>query len=89
MRPLAEQDKAMFCALYTDAKTMRYIEPVYSQEKAINAFKGLVKRNSNNNSGFTTWAIFTKGSIQSNKSETYETNNEQLKSTSIGLVMLL
>jgi len=60
MRPLDAQDEAMFCALYTDEKSMRFIEPAFSQEKAKKAFNSFVKGNVNSNSGFSTWAIVSK-----------------------------
>jgi len=78
MRPLTVQDKAMFCALHTDANSMRFIEPVYSREKALKAFTVLVKRNSNPDDYFNTWAIIRKNN---------DTNKKQAQQ-SIGFVML-
>ena len=89
MRPLASQDQTMFCALYTDAKTMRFIEPPYDQEKAQKTFNNIVKRNSNISSGFNTWAIVSKKStaVKANKSSEV-TYDKQLNDSGIGLVML-
>ena len=85
MRPLAAQDEAMFCALYTDVKTMRFIEPAYSQEKAIKTFKSFVKRNTNSNPSFTTWAILNK---TTNIDNVNEAETEHLPPPAIGLVLL-
>lgn len=67
----------MFCALYTDATTMRFIEPVYSQEKTLKAFNVLVKRSSD--PAFNTWVIVNNVNIA---------KHEQMTAPSIGMVML-
>jgi len=85
MRPLAAQDQAMFCALYTDEKTMRFIEPAYSQEKAIKTFKSFVKKNTDSSSGFSTWAIVNK---TIHISDISKTETEHLAPPAIGLVLL-
>ena len=38
IRPLAEQDRVMYCALYTDPELMQFIAPVLSVEKAQRSF---------------------------------------------------
>ncbi len=87
MRPLAAQDETMFCALYTDAKTMRFIEPVYSQEKAQKAFNEVVKLNSYSDSGFNTWAIISKTDEVAETNKANDTKSGQFNIPAIGLVM--
>jgi RimJ/RimL family protein N-acetyltransferase len=38
MRPMRECDQALFCDLYTDAETMRFVAPSLKLAKAINRF---------------------------------------------------
>ncbi len=42
MRPLLAQDEAMFCDLYTDAETMRFIGPPLTAERASRSFRKLL-----------------------------------------------
>ena len=91
MRPLAEKDQAMFCSLYTDAKTMRFIEPAYSQERAKKTFHNIVNRNSNTASGFNTWAIIKTHADLDSINETSgvkDKRSQQLDAPAIGLIML-
>lgn len=38
IRPLAEQDRLMYCSLYTDPELMQFIAPVMAMEKAQQSF---------------------------------------------------
>jgi RimJ/RimL family protein N-acetyltransferase len=40
MRPLALEDEALYCHLYTDAETMRFIGAPLSTERAAKSFRG-------------------------------------------------
>src|ERR1700730_2193667 len=42
IRPLSECDEALFCELFTDAETMRYIGPKLSPERAVHGFRKAV-----------------------------------------------
>jgi ribosomal-protein-alanine N-acetyltransferase len=42
-RPLAEADEALFCDLYADAETMRFIGPPLSRERAARGFRSILK----------------------------------------------
>lgn len=44
LRPLDLGDKALFCGLYTDPETMRFIGPPLSTEQASNRFRKIVMR---------------------------------------------
>ncbi len=60
IRPLAEEDKELYCSLYTDAKTMRYIVEPFSQKKAEKAFAISVKKNKQDDPNFYTWTVINK-----------------------------
>ena len=59
IRPLAEQDKAMYISLYTDAKIMRNIGEPLSVEAAEKAFKKTIKVMQKDQPKVMTWAIIT------------------------------
>jgi RimJ/RimL family protein N-acetyltransferase len=42
IRPLSECDETLFCELFTDADTMRYIGPELSPERAVRSFRKAV-----------------------------------------------
>jgi RimJ/RimL family protein N-acetyltransferase len=43
MRPMAEADEALFCDLYSDAETMRFIGPPLSRERAARGFRNMLR----------------------------------------------
>jgi RimJ/RimL family protein N-acetyltransferase len=57
IRPLAEQDKAMYISLYTDAKIMRNIGEPLSVEAAEKAFTRTIKAMQKPKPKTMTWAI--------------------------------
>ena len=59
VRPLAEQDKAMYLSLYTNAKTMRHIGEPLTEAAAIKAFNRTLKAMKNDKPKVMTWAIVT------------------------------
>src|SRR4051794_9023564 len=44
MRPLDERDEALYCGLYTDPDTMRFICPVLTLERARRSFRKTIQR---------------------------------------------
>lgn len=59
IRPLAEQDKALYISLYSDAKIMRNIGEPLSLEAAEKAFNSTLKAMSKEKPKVMTWAIVT------------------------------
>ena len=59
IRPLAEQEKAIYISLYTDAKIMRNIGEPLSVEAAKNAFDRVLKAMTKKQQKVITWAIVT------------------------------
>lgn len=57
IRPLAEQDKALFISLYTDAKVMRNIGEALSHQKAEKAFSNTLKVIKKDQPKIMTWTI--------------------------------
>lgn len=57
IRPLSEEDKALFINLYTDAKVMRNISAPLSQEKAEKAFHNTLKIMNKAQPTIMTWVI--------------------------------
>lgn len=43
LRPMAEADEALFCDLYSDAETMRFIGPPLSRERAARGFRNMLR----------------------------------------------
>ena len=60
IRPLAEQDKALYCSLYTDTKIMRNISSPLCQEQAEKAFNLTLKAMEKSQPKLMTWAIVSK-----------------------------
>lgn len=59
IRPLAEQDKAMYISLYTDAKVMRNISEPLSITAAEKAFNSTIKAMNKAQPKVMTWTIVT------------------------------
>tara|TARA_R110001583_G_scaffold189694_1_gene353402 strand:- start:662 stop:1198 length:537 start_codon:yes stop_codon:yes gene_type:complete len=59
IRPLSEQDKALYISLYTDAKIMRNIGEPLSIPAAEKAFARVIKAMSQKQPKVITWAIIT------------------------------
>jgi len=57
IRPLVEQDRALFISLYTDAKIMRNISEPLSDEKADKAFNSSLSMMEKSQPKIMTWAI--------------------------------
>lgn len=57
IRPLAEQDKALYCNLYTDTKIMRNIGAPLCQQQAEKAFNLTLKAMQKNQPKLMAWAI--------------------------------
>jgi ribosomal-protein-alanine N-acetyltransferase len=57
IRPLLEEDKALFINLYTDAKVMRNISAPLSDEKAEKAFYNTLRMMKKNQPKIMTWTI--------------------------------
>jgi RimJ/RimL family protein N-acetyltransferase len=43
LRPMAEADEALFCDLYSDVETMRFIGPPLSRERASRGFRNMLR----------------------------------------------
>jgi len=65
IRPLAEQDEAMYISLYTDAKVMRNIGKALSHQEAEKAFARTIKAMKREKPSVMSWSIVT---LEGNKS---------------------
>lgn len=96
IRPLSEEDKALFINLYTDAKVMRNISAPLSGEKAEKAFHNTLKIMKKAQPSIMTWVIVNLADnkaigIQgftwpSMKSE--QLNSQKNKTAEIGIMLL-
>ncbi|WP_440874092.1 GNAT family N-acetyltransferase [Thalassotalea sp. PLHSN55] len=57
IRPLDQQDKRIYCELYTNAKTMMYISKPFNLQQAKNAFAIMLKKTQIKDKNFITWVI--------------------------------
>ena len=80
IRPLTEQDKAIYISLYTDAKIMRNIGEPLSIEAAENAFERILKTMKKKQPKVITWAIVT---LSNNECIGIQALNWQKKATGI------
>ena len=60
IRPISQQDQAIYCELYTNEKTMRNICPPLSTNDAESAFHRVVELMSKESSHYMNWTIVTK-----------------------------
>jgi RimJ/RimL family protein N-acetyltransferase len=89
IRPLAEQDKAMYISLYTDAKIMRNIGEPLTVEAAEKAFSRTIKAMRREKPRVITWTIVT---LDNNKSIGLQALNWQSTDTAdtaeIGIMLV-
>lgn len=91
IRPISQQDQALYCELYTNEKTMRNICPPLSTDSAISAFHRTVKLMHKVNSRYMTWTIVdkSKGTSIGITSLTWHNNSEsEPKSPEIGIMLI-
>ncbi|TPH14642.1 GNAT family N-acetyltransferase [Litorilituus lipolyticus] len=72
--PINSSHKALIVSLYTNSKAMTFVEPVQSEQNAIKIHQSFVKKNTNRQSGFYTWAIQNEQLLPTNKSENIDIN---------------
>jgi len=92
IRPISQQDQALYCSLYSNDKTMKFIGLPLTVAKASRAFNSIIKKQKLNNLYQTLWVIVFKA-CQSKvgivaTSQTNLSINKQLDETEIGILLL-
>lgn len=88
IRPLAEQDRQLYLALYTDPKIMRCIGAPLTVAKAQHYFSSTLKRMKAIKPGYMAWAIVSKEDNQAIGIEVLDWRGQNLSQAYIGIMLL-
>lgn len=87
MRLLNEQDKDLYCFLYTDPRTMRQICQPLSQQQAENAFNKTLKSTSSDTTKILSWVIIDKELNQAIGIQGFSKEKKEEDTYNIGIML--